>query len=373
MHKFIYPSRIKISNLGDILINVLLIRELSGLGYVYLDGANQSIDTLIRINNPNEKNIKVVGGIKIFGGKPVLRWLNMLPLLLTASHVFDPPGAYGDNRNSVKSYLKFIKYYNRAIVLKLFGIDMIRIGVSMGPFSKDGLKRQKKISAVYKNIGVRDSTNFEYLQKNNFKNVRLAEDMAFLYNSQNYKEVFEKSQIQKSYVVVSVRPDLESAEFNATYIKGLLITIASLLSGIKNKAEIIFSYQVKEDLEAIAFMKDELEKQYGISGSVLKKQLSFSEAISLYYDACLVITNRLHVALLALLNNTLPVIVTETSEHHKLVNMFRDLDFNEFIFNIYQSAVILPDDSLEVSKLANFNSLSAQKRETIKKYLKEIL
>ena len=63
MKKVLYPSRIKDSNLGDVLINSLLIRELSKKATVYLDGDVPSMANIIFSDNPHKENIRIVRGL----------------------------------------------------------------------------------------------------------------------------------------------------------------------------------------------------------------------------------------------------------------------------------------------------------------------
>ncbi|RZK22459.1 MAG: polysaccharide pyruvyl transferase family protein, partial [Flavobacterium sp.] len=330
MISFIYPSRIKDSNLGDVLINTLLVREISKYGTVYFDGEIPSLHELIVSNNKFASNIIVVKGIDSFEGKPLLRWINLLKVANKVSYTFDPPGAYFEGNNYFKSKLKFYKYYLRARILKkLFNVDMLRWGISLGPYSEKGYNDQKLLTNVYCDVAVRDSQNYRVLEQKSFENISLIDDLAFLYNKDDFKVLIDnnsdKQKFSNRYIVLSLRGNIEGHVLNEVYLNAVSVKVLELIKNFfVDIPDIVLAYQVVEDFESLVFVKSYLE-QNGVKVILVDKQLDFASAIGLYSKAEFVVTNRLHVALLAILNDTVPIITTELASHHKLVNIFTDL------------------------------------------------
>lgn len=368
MSAFVYPSRIKDSNLGDVLINALLIREISRFGKVYIDGAVPSLFDLVTQDNPYAANIVVVKGIDAFAGKPVLRWLNLIPFLTKVDFVFDPPGAYFEGKDRLKAKLKFYKYLMRAVVLKSAQIGVLRWGVSLGPYSEKAYRDQVRLSSVYKDIAVRDSSNFAHLKEKGFSNLSLIDDLAFLYDIEDFQSIMKGVELDYKgdhYVVISIRGDIEGKALNKNYLDQLAQNLIRALEiTVLDQEEIILAYQVAEDLESLSYLKEILERhQYKCR--LLPEQLSFSEAICLYSGAKLLYTNRLHVALLSILNQTLPLIITDLKQHHKLVNVFKDLDLEELLIDTHAHAEISFDRDAEDQYLEKFKCHKQQKARTI--------
>lgn len=364
MKNFIYPSRIKKSNLGDILINVLLIREISKYGYVYLDGNVNEMAKLLTMNNPNASNIHFVKKPLFFDGIPVFRWLRLLFLVPHVSFIFDPPGHYFEGKNKSKFILKSIKYFTRALVLRAFNIKVIRLGVTLGPFSDKGWRLQKLISTLYYNISVRDSKNFNELLNRNLHNVSYIDDLSFLFESQDFINHSKKAAEDSKYIVLSFRGGLEDKHLNKDYLEKVS---ARLIRFIQDNPEpnctYVLSYQVQEDLEANRYISSQL-KEYKIKHIVKEEQLNFLDAIELYFNAKYVITNRLHVALLALLNQAGALIITDLALHHKVVNVYRDLGLQSLLLDCKNETE--QDSKLNYEQILAYVDSFDQKRINIK-------
>lgn len=365
----IYPSRIKTSNLGDILINVLLIRELSKYGRVYVDGAIPSMEELVKINNDYNDNIRIVKGIPFLSGRPVFRWVNMLHLLPKVSVVFDPPGAYSEGRKRNKFYFKFLKYYGRAKVLSFFQGKVMRWGVSLGPFSDKGYKLQAKLSAVYGDTAVRDSKNYERLLKERFRNLSLIDDLSFLYKPGNFTGLLGSGTYGKDYIVLSFRAAIEGKAVDHEYLNRIILKIKQLITDRSSKDHtILLAYQVREDLEAIQLIQKELGK-FQINAGLVDRQLDLAGAISLYFNASLVITNRLHVALLSFLNGTPAMVITDTRKHHKLVNIYHDLGLDELMIDCDLPDTLCLDLNKNDEYVMQFNDAAGKKSARVEQYI----
>ena len=108
MKKVLYPSRIERNNLGDILINALLIRELLKEKQVYFKGMpSEILFNLIAKNNPNIHNLKIIKEIDINGGFLKAKIQTFLYLCKNPyfSIVFDTPGHISATKRSVLKVL----------------------------------------------------------------------------------------------------------------------------------------------------------------------------------------------------------------------------------------------------------------------------
>jgi polysaccharide pyruvyl transferase WcaK-like protein len=372
-----YPAHIKKSNLGDILINTLLIRELTTHCPVYLYGGTveEDMKRLLVHNNPFHHNVIIISQGSLLDKLPIIRWLKLLPYLTKGSHVFDPPGHYAEEKAKHKNFLKPLKYILRAKLLKLFGVKALRLGITLGPFTKSDWERQKGVAKSYQTIAVRDSKNFDQLLSMGFQNISFIDDISFLYKKEDFIDP-DKLKDKKSnpYIVVSFRGNVEGQETDTVYLNKVKETLKKVVSENPFDGVYVFSYQVKEDFQVIQSIATEFAA-LGLRYKIIEKQLSFSEAIDLYYGAHLVYTNRLHVALFAMFNDTPAVVVTDFDTHHKLVNVYKDLGLGAILFDsskVSDRSFHLTEEKLEEMK-SSFNDSSLKKRRKIQKTITDLI
>jgi polysaccharide pyruvyl transferase WcaK-like protein len=377
MKSCFYPAHIKKSNLGDVLINTLLIRELSAHSKVYLYGGTveEDMKRLLLLNNPYQQNVIIISKGSILDKIPILRWLKLLPYLTTGSHVFDPPGHYAEEKAKHKNFLKPLKYILRAKLLRLFGVKALRLGVTLGPFTKFDWERQKGVAKSYQTIAVRDSKNFDQLQSMGFQNITFIDDISFLYKKEDFIDSDKlKDKKLDPYIVVSFRGNVEGQETDDVYLNNVKQTLKKVVSENPFEGVYVFSYQVKEDFQVIQSIATEFAS-LGLRYKIIEKQLSFSEAIDLYYGADQVYTNRLHVALFAMFNDTPAIVVTDFNTHHKLVNVYKDLGLGAILFDsgqVSERSLYLSEEKLEEMK-NSFNDSSLKKRIKIQKTITELI
>lgn len=373
MKSIIYPSRIKDSNIGDTLINVLLIREISKYAIVYLDGPNFNIEYYSKLNNEFKSNIKVVSGISLFFGKPVIRWFNFLNKLNNISFVFDPPGHYSQGNNFFKFVLKTFKYSIRVFFLKLMGIHCLRIGITLGPYSGFGWNFQMPMFKMYSNIAIRDLSNFQFVCNKGVPNVSFVDDLAFLLQPKLFSEFSINEKIYSESIILSFRTSVEGNNLDFSYINQIIHSLALLIKNLSNykSFKFLIVYQVKEDYNFIPFL-EKLMISLNLNYEIIQNQLNLKTAIDYYSKSNLVFTNRLHVSLLALLCDTNTIVVTDRKRHHKISNLFDDWKLNDMVYDISVENFKINMDNVSTS-LDSFKNISFQKKVLIQDKLKNII
>lgn len=375
MKSFLYPLFIKKSNLGDILINVLLIRELSKYGKVFFYGGEMGeITNLVTVGNNNASNIIITKRNSFLDSIPIIRWLGLLSNIKNLQFVFDPPGHYAE-QTILKNIGKSFKYTLRAKLLNLFGVEVLRLGVTLGPFSKIGWKMQKMTSKSYKTIAVRDSQNYAEVLKKKVRNISFVDDLSFLYDVNEFLGDNTKNRIiVDPYIVISFRGNVEGHETDFEYLKKVKSRLNKIIEDNPSEVLYIFSYQVKEDLEVIELIKNDFADK-GLRINLIKEQLTFSKAIELYSGAKYVYTNRLHVALLAMFNNAPSIVITDTIKHHKIVNVYLDLYLSDLIFdsnNVSEVKTIL--EEIRIQEIMKAFKISCfRKKADIQQTIKDLL
>ena len=199
MKKILYPSRIEENNLGDILINALLVRELMKNNTVYFKGVpNSQFLELISTNNLNV-NFKIIKAIQTDKPFIVTKIQTLIYLLKNPIFdlVFDTPGHISGNKSFLKNQLKVFLELFKIITYRSLGIKYLKYGITLGPFTNYFWFYQKIIARLSFLIVVRDKNNYESLIERGLKNTFLKPDLAFLLQStsgilQGNHTVFDK-------------------------------------------------------------------------------------------------------------------------------------------------------------------------------------
>lgn len=326
-------------NLGDLLINKMLIDELAKQGSVYIDAAglpNSFKNVLLRnknvINFEKEYNgsLKRITGIKL-----------MSKVKQDFTYYFKSPGPSGGIKLNFKGIFKSLilsfqyNYFNKGgLQLNLVGNDIIVDSMVDRFITK--LDRNS-----FKNILVRSNENVNHLKKMGLKNVYFIPDVAFLYEMKNnIKKV-------KDNIYISFR-DLKDQSYKDKIINYLEEIIPFYISlGLK----IVFFYQVESDKN---FNTDLFSKFK--SDQVFFKDKCFEyDDIHNYHSAKYVITNRLHVMILGIMHNAVPLLVlnddSKTSKINRILSdnkldnliledkeMFKVIEnnFNDICSNLHQ-------------------------------------
>ena len=120
------------------------------------------------------------------------------------------------------------------------------------------------------------------------------------------------------------------------------------------------AFQVQSDEEASRELCDHLRTQ-GIQAELSENRLSIDEAASLYAGACCVISNRLHVLLLAAQSGTLPIPLADMKDNVKITSILKDNSLSDITFT-------LEEDNL--SCLDRLNDLIENRNEVLDRFAK---
>lgn len=339
----IYPTRFLKENAGDVLINVLLIRELSKLDRVYLDGAvSVYIESLLMSNNEFKQNI-IFKNLYLgrYGGCPVIRWLGLLLVMRPGVRIFTVAGHLSGSC-SCKGFLKDIKDFLRVYVFKLFGFHFYCLGVTIGPYSSFRWLIQKKIFERYSLIGVRDVDNLRQLQEDGLSNAVFCDDISYLYDSTFYKVVvnsgsfsFPNAILQDPYVVVSMRSSVVGSGGDVDYFDKIIKALNKMILDCNHLfagTKVVVAYQVDCDKWPSVALYEMLSLHCDCY--LIDSLLNLSAASVLYKNASFVVSNRLHVCLLSLLNGTVALALTDKAKHSKLSNLYRQLGADQILLDV---------------------------------------
>lgn len=280
---FYYLCATQSSNVGDLLINKMLIDELCKYGNVYVDCYNipNTFKQYI-LENTRAVDVYEINSFSLKKGD-IIKFFKFAKK--TNIHFFtQSPGPLGKLSKSYSLYFKLISR-----ILKLLKIKYYLIGNCC---SKSIAAHEKISINNADNYLVRSDSSVQYLLNLGIKNVQYIPDLAFLYR--------QKAQISEKQKIVT----LSFREVNIDYSLFLkwIKQILSLLN--KNGFHAEFIYQVHKDKEFATKLKSDLCKEPNIT---FIEEIIWFNKINYYSGKSIVISNRLHSLLLGALHNAIPL------------------------------------------------------------------
>lgn len=305
-------------NLGDLLINKMLIDEISKYGTVYVDGAglpDNFRDVLIENNNVKDFEKEYKGSLKRISGYRLLSVVKS-----DFDYYFKSPGPSGGMVFDFMSVVRTVvlayqfNYLSKGkLKLNLVGNDII-IRTKLDKWF------QKNTNKAFDNYLVRSKENRDQLIGMGYENASFIPDMAFLFEAKDIS-------INKNTVLLSFR-DLK----NKQYTEQLLVYLQKCIDRFtEDSLEIVFFHQVASDKEYNKFLYQSLVGKTRI----IEKTLSYHEISNVYRCSKYVVTNRLHVFLLGMRHEAIPLaFLNEDNKTSKISNIVKTFGLKENYVNV---------------------------------------
>lgn len=311
------------SNVGDLLINKMLIDELCRYGYVYVDCYNISAEFKKYILD-NNKAIDVYGtnGFSIKKGN-IIQFCFFLRKANIGCFT-QSPGPLGKLTKSYAIYFKLISY-----ILKFLKIKYYLIGNCC---SKSRLLNENISINNADGYYLRSKSSLAYLKKCGINNVHYIPDLAFLYRRNAL--ITDEA---KTAVLCFRETKLDYNKF-IEWLK----CIISLLH--INGYRVEFIYQVYKDKEFTYKLQEDLSKMF--KDLIFNVNILWYNNINYYSGKTVVISNRLHSLLLAAVHNAIPLAFSDNTTEFVKIN-----DVYNSIFRNNASDLFLSIDSF--SKIQN--------------------
>ncbi|MGO4770116.1 polysaccharide pyruvyl transferase family protein [Flavobacterium sp. W22_SRS_FK3] len=326
MNYFFYSLNTQFENTGDLLINKALINLLSSKGVVYIEDANKPQDFIDQLLDKNVVQLSTVSTKS--------NVIDYLDERLTDKKRKDSyflilvPGDLSKVgiKMAIKSSLYALK---RLIPLKKRGAKVLRLGVSLGNFDFFNGYVESFNSWIYFYYAVRDKKSLKIAENYNFSNLNYFPDLAWTYCWKDKPKIASK---KKDYVVLSFRSNASGKYHDTAYIEKITKSLKDILlnSDLKDY-KIYVSYQVEYDRSASEYIFNYFKDEFDIE--FIDKNLNIEEAPDLYFNAKIVITNRLHVFMLALLTDTLAIPVIDKIDNKKIWNILEDNDLEGLVLD----------------------------------------
>ena len=328
MNYFYYQTKTKFINTGDALINKALLDTLREYGQLQCNCSKEIPDYFI-------KELGIKDDEKIETKSELGFVLDILKKSIKSKSkgdkVFIVSGLGHNFGGSLKKCVRNLIAGMLFPIYRLFGVKIVRIGMSIGPVTKL-LAITEKIRSIFINYYyVRDTQSLELCKNIGIKKAKICPDMSWLYLKNEIR-----NENKNNTVIVNLRSSIlheNSEEYVSCRISTCREILQNLNDSVNGKLHIIFTYQVLEDEEytkkLYEIFKDEFECEF------FDKQIRLEDAEVFYSKATYNISNRMHSLLLGYKYGALPIALIDTKKHVKIQQTLVDCGLPELAIDIY--------------------------------------
>jgi polysaccharide pyruvyl transferase WcaK-like protein len=323
LKKIYFEPAGQIENTGDLLINK-----------VALDLVRQYGEVIVNDNNTPRWFID-----EITGGNDTL--VSSKKTSLFASIFFEsinrrsdtylllPPGDI--SRKGIKSSIGTILRSSKLFILRLSGCKIIRLGFSIGPFDKANAISESIQSFAYRYYGVRDSNSLKFGKNININNLIFFPDFSWYYTPDTNRPSASE---YEHHIVLSFRSNANGTKHDPHYLEKIEDILSSYFADSTPSTKVTICYQVAYDREGCSDLHNALKKRnLNMNFEFIDKKLSLAECNKLYSTSNVVISNRLHVLMLAAINGAKIIALTKLGHNKKIANLFADNNIDACIID----------------------------------------
>ncbi|BAQ64484.1 polysaccharide pyruvyl transferase family protein [Geminocystis sp. NIES-3709] len=335
-------------NYGDLLINDYLIGQLSIHSRVDILYLKSNFDLLQQMTCLQSPNVKLIEWDKEFDRK---FFLSVLLKKSFYQYICLIPGH--SRYQGLKSRIVQLKNSFILLFLQSLGIKCIWVCKSLDTLPALEQVLEKFISKYIHRYSVRDSlTNI-----NNHLNAEVWPDLAFLMppNEQKIKSLSSK-------IIFSFRGD--RGEVSEKIIENFCSIVIQKTLEKSNLNEIIFLGNVTLDVPFMKALSDRIRQQFSITVKLVDN-LDLINIVNLYDENSLVFTDRLHVALPAMINKTPAFPFIDLSLDTKILGIYKDMGWDEFI-------IPRPTSVDQLSELSNVGELHNTKMSEVVQTIEKV-
>ena len=324
-------ARTQYENLGDLVINRTLLRNLRNYGRLIVDTREVpdwfceelelSVDE--RFNN-DRLGFYIL--VLLFG-------LRALVQLDSQVYVLRTPGGHS---GPMKSWIGAVKGLAWLFIFRIIGVRVCWFGASIESFSRMKEMFEKWKSHFMYFYSVRDSISENYGRKIGIKRLTRFPDLAWLMETPPASD--EPMKVDGDYVIFSFREFTHKLAEMVEYendLYAVLDAIVKLVCGEYSK-KLVISYQVTRDYEFCKGIRDRYKDDCDVI--FIESQIDSQCMYDLYSRAFMVFSNRLHVLLFAMVCGSLPVAVIDLAEHNKITGIFSDAQLMRLVIDIRNSS-----------------------------------
>lgn len=326
--RILYLMKTQDSNLGDLLINKLLIDllaekaarmlfDVTGVSQVFRDALMEG-----------------VSAASVFATRRGAGYY--LKLLHCRKHfdvIIAPPGHAGRASWRLLVPIAFALYY------RVLGVRYMRLGKSIPHNSGVGAVLEKLLVLLSHHTMVRDHGSLERIRLfKSQRNISCAPDLIVLLSGKERPPITSRSGL-----IASFRFDYYPEETRAAFVKQVAELTAHHARA--HALPVTLTWQVERDEDCVRAVADELKK-LGIESSLLG--ITLENLSETYGAAALILSNRLHVALTSLSLGANAWAVCDPAKDHKIIDAFRELHLDARLIAINDRDDLLSADTAPV-------------------------
>lgn len=310
------------SNMGDLVINRMLIQELGKYGTVYVDcyGVSKKFKHYI-LNSQNTIDVYKEYGISLKKAK-LIKFADFTKRFNIRLFVQSPGPIAEPDSFLTKMYLRLVYKW-----VKMNHIPFYRIGSCCSAIMA---RKNKLHNCNVSYYFLRAKNTVEYMKSLGYNNVNYIPDLAYLLPTENLTD-------KKKIAVINFREIKTDLSTFMSWIK----EVVSLL--ILNGYTVELYYQVQKDKIFMQAIYDNLS-EYNI---IFRDEMLWYDNIDYYADKELVISNRLHSVLVGASYGVIPIAYIDTDA---LIAKIKDIFLSSFYGK--HSDYITTNRSLDIIKKA---------------------
>lgn len=338
-----YKTTADFDNTGEVLIYKSLLNFLRPYGEVIVnDGQSIQPKFLSRIGVTDEERLSHHTTLSFI---PYM-FLTALMGLFKKHEVYFVTGVGEHDISGLKAIIKNLAAFTFLFCLRLTGVKVVRIGMSMRLGGVIECLSERMLSWMFNHYYVRDSISFSNCNKAGVTKCKMAPDLSWGYQS----HFRDKGSMRKD-VYMSFRYYCETKENSDSYREQLVKAVKLLVPHIADTIDgnVVFCYQCDEDY---IFMSEIYEQLSYVKNLKLCNELiTFDNAAKFYSKAIYILSNRLHVLLLGYKYGAPTICLSDIEKHRKIHGIFSDNGLQEVLLDIHT-----PSDKL----IAHLSHLSRQ-------------
>ncbi|MBF7072160.1 polysaccharide pyruvyl transferase family protein [Glaciecola sp. MH2013] len=301
---FIFDIVTAFGNNGDLLINKALINTLKKYGKVKVVSSHLPASFLKELHLNDEEQIHSFLGCVLDN--------------IFKNRVFKV-GIPGHSLESQPEYISgFLQCIKTAFLRYVLRVRFLRVGTSFGPIPSFKLSVERFKSKMYELYGLRDN---ESVKMCNSSSMKYFPDLAFL--STDIVET-NLNPADNDICFLSFRSKFPDAETSSDYLQKITSKITSFLENSSFR-KVVIGYQVVEDKETSLEIFNSLSGLQGIEVVNVEDMLDLKEINEIISKSSLVISNRLHVLLPALISGIPHVALTDIRLHKKIKSLYETI------------------------------------------------
>lgn len=317
---FIFSLATQFGNLGDCLINEILLKQLACNGRVVVLAKDVPSWLLSRLSKQASIDVSAtwLGFLRAAGGGICGSRLCVF--------VFKP--GHGVARSKLRYGVRLAAITTAGALLRLLGVKLARVGVSLDDYSPLEAWLQGALGRLHSLYGVRDE-----LSETKARNLRIAvdytPDLAFLLPKPTVAESMPRSSV---VLTMRQRPWMGSG---GHAVLGPLAAVAQRVQSAGLSLRVVQQVTFDEELSEILAQDLRCER-------VIFEQNEHSAraVLDAYAVSSIVVSNRLHGLLFGWARGAIPLAIVEEKYDEKIIGLFRQVGLQQLILPISRLAEV---------------------------------